>query len=63
MSKPAQCSACGATNVAWKQSNNSSLQEHICSDGHPDWGDGIGCPNCATRGGRSKAEKRSEITR
>lgn len=22
------------------------LQEHICSDGHPDWGDGTDCLNC-----------------
>lgn len=26
--------------------SNSSLQEHICSDGHPDWGDGTDCLNC-----------------
>ena len=28
------------------QLSNSSLQEHICSDGHPDWGDGTDCLNC-----------------
>ena len=24
----------------------TALQEHICSDGHPDWGDGTDCLNC-----------------
>jgi len=29
------------------------LSEHVCSDGHPDGGDGTDCPNCVTQGGHT----------